>query len=240
MKHLPGIEFGQIYRLLVLSDLVAVASNGVRYLIETKGREDIDIANKERAVILWCENATRLMGTQWRYTRVPQKNLRIYNRPNSRTFSFPLRSCCFEFTGQTKRVRSVVTSPGCFLCRNVRFVVSPMLYCQRAQTAVFALDQKGGFERRIDIKRSFKKAQNVPVCSICSNHAGTGAATRAVGVAVRGIALEGSTARIAARSRVGSIRQLRIWGIHPTEANVRIGHAGRTDGLSFQMSYTMG
>ena len=141
------------------------------------------------------------MGTQWRCTKVPQKNLRIYNRPNSRTFSFSHRSRCFEFAGQSKRVRSVVTSPVCFLCRNVRFVVPPML---------------------------------------CSNHAGAGAATRAVGVAVRGIALEGSTARIAARSRVGSIRQLRIWGIHPTEANVRIGHAGRTDGLSFQMSYTMG
>ena len=37
------------YRLLVLPDFVAVTSNGVRYLIETKGREDIDVANKERA-----------------------------------------------------------------------------------------------------------------------------------------------------------------------------------------------
>ena len=53
-------------------DFVAVASNGVHYLIETKGREDVDVANKDRAAILWCENATRLTGTQWQYVKVPQ------------------------------------------------------------------------------------------------------------------------------------------------------------------------
>ncbi len=54
-------------------DFVAVATNGTHYLIETKGREDIDVANKDRAAILWCENATRLTGTLWRYVKVPQK-----------------------------------------------------------------------------------------------------------------------------------------------------------------------
>ena len=54
-------------------DFVAVATNGVHYLAETKGREDVDVANKERAAILWAENATRLTGTEWRYIKVPQK-----------------------------------------------------------------------------------------------------------------------------------------------------------------------
>jgi len=54
-------------------DFVAVHENGVHYLIETKGREDVDVANKDRAAILWCENATRLTDTEWRYLKVSQK-----------------------------------------------------------------------------------------------------------------------------------------------------------------------
>jgi type III restriction enzyme len=54
-------------------DFVAVATNGVHYLIETKGREDIDVANKDRAATLWVENATRLTETRWQYVKVPQK-----------------------------------------------------------------------------------------------------------------------------------------------------------------------
>jgi type III restriction enzyme len=54
-------------------DFVAIASNGIHYLIETKGREDVDVTNKDRAATLWCENATRLTGTRWQYLKVPQK-----------------------------------------------------------------------------------------------------------------------------------------------------------------------
>lgn len=54
-------------------DFVAVTPEGNHYLIETKGREDVDVANKDRAAILWCENATRLTGTPWEYIKVRQK-----------------------------------------------------------------------------------------------------------------------------------------------------------------------
>ena len=54
-------------------DFVAVTIEGSHYLVETKGREDVDVANKDRAAILWCENATRLTGTNWEYVKVPQK-----------------------------------------------------------------------------------------------------------------------------------------------------------------------
>ena len=54
-------------------DFVAVTAGGVHYLVETKGREDVDVANKDRAATLWCENATRLTSTHWRYLKVPQK-----------------------------------------------------------------------------------------------------------------------------------------------------------------------
>lgn len=54
-------------------DFVAVTTNGTQWLVETKGREDIDVANKDRAAILWCENATWLTGTEWSYLKIPQR-----------------------------------------------------------------------------------------------------------------------------------------------------------------------
>lgn len=53
-------------------DFVAVVVDGTHWLIETKGREDIDVAHKDRAARIWCENATILTGTSWRYVKVPQ------------------------------------------------------------------------------------------------------------------------------------------------------------------------
>jgi type III restriction enzyme len=53
-------------------DFVAVLADGSRRLIETKGREDPDVAFKDRAATLWCENATQLTGEAWRYLKVPQ------------------------------------------------------------------------------------------------------------------------------------------------------------------------
>jgi type III restriction enzyme len=53
-------------------DFVAVVSDGTHWLIETKGREDLDVAHKDRAARIWCENATALTGTPWRYVKVQQ------------------------------------------------------------------------------------------------------------------------------------------------------------------------
>ena len=54
-------------------DFVAVTTDGVHHLIETKGREDVDVSHKDRAAKLWCENATLLTGNEWRYIKIPQK-----------------------------------------------------------------------------------------------------------------------------------------------------------------------
>jgi hypothetical protein len=42
------------------------------FLIETKGREDVGVAHKDRAARLWTDNATQLTGTPWVYLKVPQ------------------------------------------------------------------------------------------------------------------------------------------------------------------------
>jgi len=34
----------------------------------------VDVARKDRAATLWCENATVLAGIPWRYLKVPQKH----------------------------------------------------------------------------------------------------------------------------------------------------------------------
>ena len=53
-------------------DFVAVAADGRHYLIETKGQEDTNVANKDRAASHWCRNATALTGASWQYLKVAQ------------------------------------------------------------------------------------------------------------------------------------------------------------------------
>lgn len=53
-------------------DFVAILADGSHRLIETKGREDPDVAHKDRAARLWCENATQLTTQGWKYLKVPQ------------------------------------------------------------------------------------------------------------------------------------------------------------------------
>lgn len=53
-------------------DFVAVLTDGTCYLVETKGREDLDVSHKDRAARIWCENATLLTVEAWEYLKVPQ------------------------------------------------------------------------------------------------------------------------------------------------------------------------
>jgi len=53
-------------------DFVAILLDSSQRLIETKGREDPDVAHKDRAARLWCSNATLLTKRRWSYVKVPQ------------------------------------------------------------------------------------------------------------------------------------------------------------------------
>lgn len=53
-------------------DFVAVLTDGKRYIVETKGQEDVNVANKDRAAAIWCENASALTGDSWSYLKVKQ------------------------------------------------------------------------------------------------------------------------------------------------------------------------
>ncbi|OLC59755.1 MAG: hypothetical protein AUH89_05520 [Ktedonobacter sp. 13_1_40CM_4_52_4] len=54
-------------------DFVVKTDTEEMWLIETKGQESLEVAYKDRAAQMWCENATILTGQQWRYIKVPQK-----------------------------------------------------------------------------------------------------------------------------------------------------------------------
>lgn len=54
-------------------DFVAVRTDGSYWIIETKGREDIDVQYKDQAALRWCEKATELTENQWNYIKVLQK-----------------------------------------------------------------------------------------------------------------------------------------------------------------------
>jgi type III restriction enzyme len=54
-------------------DFVTRTKDGTHWLIETKGREDLEVKRKDEAAQRWCENATALTGISWKYLKVPQK-----------------------------------------------------------------------------------------------------------------------------------------------------------------------
>jgi type III restriction enzyme len=53
-------------------DFVVLTDDGIHYIVETKGLEDTNVANKDRAAHLWCENTTRLAEKPWTYLKVLQ------------------------------------------------------------------------------------------------------------------------------------------------------------------------
>ncbi len=64
-------------------DFVAILSDDNRYIVETKGQEDVNVANKDRAAAIWCENASMLTGEAWGYLKVKQSE---YTKLQADTF----------------------------------------------------------------------------------------------------------------------------------------------------------
>ena len=54
-------------------DFVAVDQQGGYWLLETKGQETSEVPRKDAAATQWCENASQLTQTAWKYTKIPQK-----------------------------------------------------------------------------------------------------------------------------------------------------------------------
>jgi type III restriction enzyme len=55
-------------------DFVAIGTDGTHYLIETKGRDDLDVLQKDKYAIIWCEKASALCKVNWIYIKVMQRD----------------------------------------------------------------------------------------------------------------------------------------------------------------------
>src|SRR5260370_2229568 len=55
-------------------DFVIKTDLNEMWLVETKGQESLEVAFKDRAAQLSCENATKLTGEKWPYVKMPQKD----------------------------------------------------------------------------------------------------------------------------------------------------------------------
>lgn len=72
-------------------DFIAITSDNTNWIIETKGREDIEVKLKDSAAINWCKVATELTGESWHYLKVPQKE---FEQLHPDTFEELLAAIC--------------------------------------------------------------------------------------------------------------------------------------------------
>ena len=59
-------------------DFVVRVGDGVTYLVETKGQEDLEVERKDLRAKRWCQDAAALTGTPWAYLKVPEAIFRSY------------------------------------------------------------------------------------------------------------------------------------------------------------------
>jgi len=83
-KIVPKIGFFVEYRdsdgnlRLYYPDFVVLTDNDKRIIIETKGREDVDVEHKDKRIKVWCGDATNLMKSRWLFIRVDQADFEKY------------------------------------------------------------------------------------------------------------------------------------------------------------------
>lgn len=65
-------------RALYTPDFIVRSASGTHYVIETKGRVDLDVPLKARAAQEWCNAASKSGHASWRYLYVPQNTFRQF------------------------------------------------------------------------------------------------------------------------------------------------------------------
>lgn len=60
-------------------DFVVVTDNGEHFIVETKGRVDMDVPLKDSRMKEWCKDASRLRSAKWSYIRVNQDDFDKYD-----------------------------------------------------------------------------------------------------------------------------------------------------------------
>jgi len=63
---------------LYYPDFVVLTDNNEYFILEAKGREDIDVEYKDKRIQLWCEDATNLTKSKWSFKRIDQEDFEKY------------------------------------------------------------------------------------------------------------------------------------------------------------------
>ncbi len=79
-------------------DFVAITAENVHYLIETKGREDIEVRLKDEAAVNWCAVASELTAIEWKYIKVLQKD---FEQLGAEDFAELVAVCSFDKGGKS-------------------------------------------------------------------------------------------------------------------------------------------
>lgn len=83
-KIVPKIGFFVEYRdsegnlRLYYPDFVILTVKNEHLIVETKGREDVDVEHKDKRIKLWCEDATKLTKSKWTFKRIDQEDFEKY------------------------------------------------------------------------------------------------------------------------------------------------------------------
>jgi type III restriction enzyme len=76
---------------LYYPDFVVLDDKDKHLIIETKGREDVDVEHKDKRIGLWCEDATNLMESKWSFVRVDQEDFERYRFKSIKELASTLR-----------------------------------------------------------------------------------------------------------------------------------------------------
>jgi len=65
-------------------DFIVRLATGEKWLIETKGVEDVEVAYKDARAMQWCRDASAIAGAAWKYVKVPYD---LFQASTAATFS---------------------------------------------------------------------------------------------------------------------------------------------------------
>jgi type III restriction enzyme len=83
-KIVPKMGFFVEYRdsdgnlRLYYPDFVVLTGNNEYFIVEAKGREDVDVQHKDKRIKLWCEDAANLTKSKWAFVRIDQEDFGRY------------------------------------------------------------------------------------------------------------------------------------------------------------------
>lgn len=59
-------------------DFIILTEQNEYLIVETKGREDVDVEHKDKRRELWCEDINKLTNIRWAFQRINQKYFEKY------------------------------------------------------------------------------------------------------------------------------------------------------------------